>query len=552
MQQVTNEENFLEEGLECQSFQYGMSKVICDLYCVEDAVKAGDKSILATIKKQSDALTDNLKALFEYFTGTMLDKVAEMEENLKSAMLPSSQALLAGPKLLLRGDVDAREMLSALDELPGAMGRLTSQVAELESTKRVHRNLLDWHKDAGSVLLRRVGAALAPNGSAAPASASPAAAAAATAAVREFEASLRARAKAHDTIDGAASAQTRDSVALLSGQVAKSRFELNGARSLLEHLRGGVRLDAMPDELADRWNELTTVFLNVHEKHTYFVAMKNRALDLHSELLDDVKAYTGCATNLQEVHARWERAIAAEDRASEVLLEAWATTLTAEEQIQNVIAQGLPESIVTNAVRNELSDMPCGSLLQVASYMHERTVMAADRALLPLVLQLNAYSAIAKQQKANLVKMQLRVSQRIGLSDAIANLERLSADIGQPNGTLAATLAAESLAKRGGAVPCSKATGASLLEEGASQRHAASAGVAARLLAWTRAPLEVMRSMFFAPDVAEKDASRRCDRICYEKLAKQVPVTEGVMRPMISLLSLQDQQSQTTDAKSLR
>eukprot|EP00928_Gymnodinium_smaydae_P026668 TRINITY_DN2086_c0_g1_i3.p1 TRINITY_DN2086_c0_g1~~TRINITY_DN2086_c0_g1_i3.p1 ORF type:complete len:3588 (+),score=627.02 TRINITY_DN2086_c0_g1_i3:1023-10766(+) len=539
------------EGSNCDSVKFGLSKIICDLYCVNDAVREGDKSILATIKSQSDALTENLKLLFEYYTGTVLDRADAMEKTLKASMLPS-QKLLAGPTLLRRGDVDAREMLSALSELPSVVQGLSTQASALQDAPRVDRDLVAWHQETGSALLRRVAAALA-NNRTQQGGVSVERAVAAQEAVRQFDAAFQARTKAKSTVEQAASVQTRDRAKILSRRVEDNRMRLNNVRSLLDDMRGGLKLSVnAPTQIAARWSQLIAVFLPVHEKHTYFVETKNRALDLHDELIDDVKAYTGCATTLQELHSRWERAMAAESRATEVLLEAWAATQIAEEQIQNAILDGLPEHMVLAAVRNnfEESSRPCGSLLEVASDMHKRTVMVADRALLPLVQQLNAFEAIAKQQQENIDELRLRASKRNGLMDALGNLHRITEEIAWPNGTLATELVVEALANQGGASPCPRA--------GADrQANATNSGIMTQLRAWASAPLKVLGS--FLPGQSSPGAvapgnsdAQPCDRICYRKLASRLPKTKGIMQPIIGFLSNQEQKKLNGGAETVR
>lgn len=65
---------------DCDPLQLGMARAFCDLYCIKNAVKSGDKAILRSLEAANDIMGKNMKMLFEYYTGNVLDKIEDLEE----------------------------------------------------------------------------------------------------------------------------------------------------------------------------------------------------------------------------------------------------------------------------------------------------------------------------------------------------------------------------------------------------------------------------------------------------------------------------------------
>merc|ERR1719502_1979515 len=62
---------------DCNSIQTGFNRVFCDLHCIRDAVKAGDKAILKSLEKGVNTVGQNMDLLLEYYTGTVTDMIDE-------------------------------------------------------------------------------------------------------------------------------------------------------------------------------------------------------------------------------------------------------------------------------------------------------------------------------------------------------------------------------------------------------------------------------------------------------------------------------------------
>merc|ERR1719443_377742 len=53
---------------DCDSRQASFNRMFCDLHCIRDAVKAGDKAILSTLEKSVEVMGRNMDMLMEYHT----------------------------------------------------------------------------------------------------------------------------------------------------------------------------------------------------------------------------------------------------------------------------------------------------------------------------------------------------------------------------------------------------------------------------------------------------------------------------------------------------
>ena len=57
---------------DCLPLQFGLSKVMCDLFCVEDSVRQGTSAILSSLEGSQQVLMTNLQALLNYQTEYIL------------------------------------------------------------------------------------------------------------------------------------------------------------------------------------------------------------------------------------------------------------------------------------------------------------------------------------------------------------------------------------------------------------------------------------------------------------------------------------------------
>ena len=51
---------------DCLPLQYGLSKVTCDLFCIQDSVRASARAVLESLQDSHNILMQNLQALFDY------------------------------------------------------------------------------------------------------------------------------------------------------------------------------------------------------------------------------------------------------------------------------------------------------------------------------------------------------------------------------------------------------------------------------------------------------------------------------------------------------
>jgi len=83
---------------DCSSLQHGLARTFCDLHCIRDAVKKGDKLILQGLSKSVSALNRNMQALFTHYLG---------EENRNTGL---AQVLMQGEQMVKDGLVEFKAM----------------------------------------------------------------------------------------------------------------------------------------------------------------------------------------------------------------------------------------------------------------------------------------------------------------------------------------------------------------------------------------------------------------------------------------------------------
>merc|ERR1719201_402098 len=65
--------------------QQGMSKMMCDLYCTEQAVKEGDATILTNIQTSHRVMMTNVERLLDYHTQTVMWGMGVLRDQLTDA-----------------------------------------------------------------------------------------------------------------------------------------------------------------------------------------------------------------------------------------------------------------------------------------------------------------------------------------------------------------------------------------------------------------------------------------------------------------------------------
>lgn len=82
-----------DDNADCNSLQHGLSRIFCDLHCIRDAVKAGDKAILTSLERMVGVIGENTNLLLEYYAGTLQDSVDLISDKLgvKSSLVEAKE-----------------------------------------------------------------------------------------------------------------------------------------------------------------------------------------------------------------------------------------------------------------------------------------------------------------------------------------------------------------------------------------------------------------------------------------------------------------------------
>ena len=86
---------------DCLTLQHGLARIFCDLHCIRDAVKAGDKAILSNLEKATEVINNNTKRLLEFYLSD--DQGAD-----SAGLLQSQKVIVEG---MSKSFVEMRQML---------------------------------------------------------------------------------------------------------------------------------------------------------------------------------------------------------------------------------------------------------------------------------------------------------------------------------------------------------------------------------------------------------------------------------------------------------
>merc|ERR1719337_124175 len=85
-----------------------MKRIMCDLHCVRDAIRGGDKAILSTLENAVIALGKYFDDISEYYLGTINDQLR--------------QALMAEPSGFTEIATTKERVLGMFSEMKGLLG----------------------------------------------------------------------------------------------------------------------------------------------------------------------------------------------------------------------------------------------------------------------------------------------------------------------------------------------------------------------------------------------------------------------------------------------
>lgn len=411
--QAKDMEDFNLAGwLDDNPIQTGISRILCDLYCTEDAVKQGNNVINTNIRLSNIALQTNIERLFDFQSKLIFFGLGQLREQLT----PSQTETRA---LLQSGDVEAPQelqtLLSEMNEVPKLLE------TNFDSSKG-SLALDQWYRTAGKQLTDSVEAIFAFR------NASSESVASVRQLVEKFVAQRNLRQeRMTDGFDARGRPATRaEFVQAATAQktkvvqhiVKKHSQDLTRVVSMVGAANPAMYGNFLEDKAGSslvliRWNQITTAMAEAHRKQSLFADSKKRALKAAKEALNAVDGYIHCKGNsIADLQMLWQRAMSLSDDAGSVLLDAWGSTHEAHELLETAASQGLLHDMAEMASVS-MPDvdhcMPFVSLLRIA---HFQGVKAVDKALSPVLTQILVLDAIGRYQEREMKRLNLEVVQK--------------------------------------------------------------------------------------------------------------------------------------------
>lgn len=121
---------------DCLPIQFGLSKVMCDLFCIDDAVRSGTSAVLESLEDSHNVLMTNIQALLDYQTQYLLGAIG-------TVLNPQTREDSQEHEIL-----SASAVLQELREFP----KHNAQNDDLT----LNRDVLDWHRATGDELISRI------------------------------------------------------------------------------------------------------------------------------------------------------------------------------------------------------------------------------------------------------------------------------------------------------------------------------------------------------------------------------------------------------------
>ncbi|MAD33197.1 MAG: hypothetical protein CMJ88_05515, partial [Planctomycetes bacterium] len=149
---------------DCDALQVGFDRTFCDLHCISDAVKAGDKAILKTLEKGNEVIFKNVDNLLDYHVGSAKDEILysldSMKVDLNLGLVQRAkqaksdlQGMFTEMKSLLSTNMDANSQSTAAR----ALERFTTRFSDTgrfasNDTAMVHETISELAKESTSLL----------------------------------------------------------------------------------------------------------------------------------------------------------------------------------------------------------------------------------------------------------------------------------------------------------------------------------------------------------------------------------------------------------------
>ncbi|CAE8600212.1 unnamed protein product, partial [Polarella glacialis] len=82
-----------DDTADCNSLQNFYARTFCDLHCLRDTVKTGDKAILKSLEGAVDVMGKNTDALLEHYSENLQDSINGLKETTGSSLLEDAQTM---------------------------------------------------------------------------------------------------------------------------------------------------------------------------------------------------------------------------------------------------------------------------------------------------------------------------------------------------------------------------------------------------------------------------------------------------------------------------
>lgn len=400
---------------DCMPLQLGLSKVMCDLFCIDDAVRSGTTAVLSSLQDSHDTLMNNLQDLLDYQTQYLLWAIGTVLDPKKSERESHVSEILSGSSFL----EDLRQMDVFHSDLP-----------------HLDREILEWHRSKGDELLSRV-AALSINASM---ENWPHRTKSLRGMLQHFHNSFQKRLR--KTSSTSAQKQMNDKLQLLRDQAAEHRSIAQAMKAL--------RMQEVDFDLSNQvvWTSILESFLRSHEKHDTFTMLNMKALDQMEHAISLAQNFSRCAgADTAELREVWQLAQRSQERSSEALIEAWAASVMTSEHLEVAVKdQHFLEHLLENVGLGtaDPSNKHCQNMTMLAQETYSRGVVSVASALQPLAIQLTTFKVLTTYQEKELQHRRLDYVPAPAVS-ASSHLQTLLQSISDPSEGLGHRLAVRAL-----------------------------------------------------------------------------------------------------------
>lgn len=422
---------------DCLPLQFGLSKVMCDLFCIDDAVRSGTSAVLSSLQSSHQVLMTNLQSLLDYQTkyllwaiGSIVSPKALWEVKQKQKGF-EEEDFLSAPDLL--------QDLEELQEFPVKNHSMTDHLM-------LGREVLDWHEATADELMSRI-TAMFMNASE---DNWPYRARAMKGMLHHYGKSLKekiseAQMPLRQSHLGPSFAQKQ-----IDGKLQLLSDQANQHREVAEVVQT-LRMQPLEFHLEDQivWNSILESFLHTHEKQDAFTMLHLKALDQTEDALNLAQNFSQCAgASSASLRESWQRALRADERSSEALLEAWSATITTAERLRIAVKderflERLPQHIDLEAGSAVLT-ASCQNHTALAQESYSQAVALVASSLQPLATQINTFKALATYQEQQLRHRRLEY---LAAPEAFmsSELTALLTTLSDPSTTLGRALAKRAL-----------------------------------------------------------------------------------------------------------